>query len=153
MEKEAVIQKIEVIFNEFPDVGNDLSAALQDFQHSYRRKLAFQVDNYFVRAVLRKEYYKNAAHDALEDYALTLKELTKNWEGRNAQLPHLKAYHGMTRSYHFRVLCKKGLVTQHYRGAYRITENGWQVLERAYKISRLKPLEDDDYKNYLDVIR
>jgi len=153
MEKEQLIQSIESFCNEFPSVTADLAVVFQEFQQNYRRKLALQVDNYYIIAILKKELIKKARYKMLGDFALTLKELTKPSERQNSNMPHLKHHPPMSRSYHFRVLCNKGLATQHHRGAYRITEIGWQVLERAYKISKMKPIQDEDYKKYMDVIK
>ena len=153
MDKDAIAQSIETIFSEFPDAGEELSVVLQEFLHRHRRQLALQVGNEFIIAILHREFFKKIRKNPLQLYAQTLKELSQPSRGRNLHLPHLKHLHGMALSYHFRALHKHGLIKQPQRGVYDITENGWQVIERAFKISRMKPLEDEDYKKYSDIIK
>lgn len=114
--------------------------------------MALGVDNYYIIAILRKEYINTAQLHAKENAALTLKALTNPGEGKNLNMPHLKNLHPMSRTAHFRTLCAKGLVKKLSYGTYRIPNEGWSVLERAYKISKMKQLEDPDFKKYIEVI-
>lgn len=152
MEKEQIYTAVNKVINEYPEAQNELLAAIHSFELSYRRKLAVGVDNYYIIAILRKEYINSAHGKAKENAALTLKSLTNPGEGKNSDMPHLKHLHPMSRTAHFRTLCTKGLVKKLSYGTYRLTSEGWQVLERAYKISKMQQLEDPDFKKYIEVI-
>ncbi len=152
MEISPLHQTVDKICNDFPGAFAELDTALNDFYINYRRKLALKVDNQIIISILREDYINTAHLKAKENAALTLKLLAQPSEGKNCDMPHLKHLHPMSRSAHFRTLCKKGLVKMLSKGRYQLTEKGWQLFDLAYKLSIAKPEEDKDLLRFSHVI-
>jgi len=152
MEKELIYNAIDKIYNEFPEIGEEILAAIEQCQVNILRKRAASVGNNYIFAILEKEYLNRRNIITIQAAAETLKQLAQQKEGIDCALPHLLHLTQPKRAKHYRLLVTKGLVISNTFHIFQLTDQGWKVLERAYKISQMKLIADPDFKKYIDFI-